>query len=404
MQKSLFGFKYALVNLTYFAAYCSVHSFATVFLLERGFSNTQIGIFLSIANIFAMLLQPFLAGLIDKGTIFTNRYVVILNALIIIAGSILLFFVKSGIVGIFIIYLLIYTIQQACQPFIVAMYFEYKGRDSDDNSDFGFFRGLGSFGFAMLSLFIGNLVEKYGINRLLYANIIIMSIALVVTLFFKKPESAGDLVEAKDEKIAEKAHNNFIDFARIYPKYMVFLLGVIFFFFGHNMLNDYLILIIRNVGGAEGNLGIATSIAAALEFPAMIICYRFIKRFGINKVLMFSGVAFLVKIIILYLAKNMGMIYLSQAIQMFAYAVLIPGAAYYSNSIMQENDSVKGQAYFVSAITIGGIFSSFISGRVIDLYGVSRMLFVGILISVIGVVLFAAALFDGLFHSKQASC
>ena len=119
---------------------------------------------------------------------------------------------------------------------------------------------------------------------------------------------------------------------------------------------------------------------------------------------MFSGVAFLVKIIILYLAKNMGMIYLSQAIQMFAYAVLIPGAAYYSNSIMQENDSVKGQAYFVSAITIGGILSSFISGRVIDLYGVSRMLFVGILISVIGVVLFAAALFDGLFHSKQASC
>ena len=43
--------RYTLINATYFAAFCTVHAYAAVYLLANGFTNTQVGILLAVANI-----------------------------------------------------------------------------------------------------------------------------------------------------------------------------------------------------------------------------------------------------------------------------------------------------------------------------------------------------------------
>ena len=45
--------RYIIINATYFAVYSGIHAYASVFLLEKGFSNTLIGITLALANISA---------------------------------------------------------------------------------------------------------------------------------------------------------------------------------------------------------------------------------------------------------------------------------------------------------------------------------------------------------------
>ena len=54
---------------------------------------------------------------------------------------------------------------------------------------------------------------------------------------------------------------------------------------------------------------------------------------------------------------------------------------------MEDLDQVKGQAYITSAITIGGVFSNLVSGRILDKMGVKPMLIVGTAVCALGVII-----------------
>ena len=84
MKKTQGGFwtiRYTLINVLYFVAFCTVHAYAGVYLLDKGFTNTQVGLALAIANILSVFGQPLVAGIVDKGGVLTNRIVVIISSL-----------------------------------------------------------------------------------------------------------------------------------------------------------------------------------------------------------------------------------------------------------------------------------------------------------------------------------
>ncbi len=112
-----------------------------------------------------------------------------------------------------------------------------------------------------------------------------------------------------------------------------------------------------------------------------------LKKISSSKLLIISGVAFFVKILILIFASAMPGMYISQSFQLFAYAVFIPAAAYYVSSNMSELDQVKGQAFVTSAITIGGVFSNLISGVILDNLGIKQMLITGTVVAALGAVI-----------------
>ena len=58
--------RYAVINATYFMGFCGVNAYASIFMLERGFTNSRIGLLLALANVFSVVMQPIIAGLIDR--------------------------------------------------------------------------------------------------------------------------------------------------------------------------------------------------------------------------------------------------------------------------------------------------------------------------------------------------
>ena len=384
MKNKFWTFRYTLINVTYFAAFCTIHALAAVYLLANGFTNTEVGVLLAVANITSALCQPFIAGIIDKPGPLTNRRFILISVMIIMIGSILLKFLSSHKAIVFVIYALIYMIQFAYQPVMTALCFEYQ--KAGCNIFYGLARGLGSASFAVTSAFIGGAVEKNGVDLLLIVNIVTMILSAIVVFTFKKPEGEeGESV--KEDKPQGKAHNNILDFARTYPAFSVFLIGTICFYFAHNMINDFMIQIIRSLGGAETELGYSNFLQAILELPVMAVIGFFLKKISSDKLLVFSGTAFFVKILILMFVSNMAGMYVSQSFQLFAYAVFIPAAAYYVSNTMDELDQVKGQAYVTSAITVGGVFSNLINGVILDNLGIKAMLGTGCVVCAVGVVI-----------------
>lgn len=389
--------RYTLINALYFAAFCTIHALAAVYLLANGFSNTEVGILLAVANITSALCQPIIAGVIDKPGWLTNRRFIIIAVTVIMAGSMILMVSHENKILIFIVYAIIYMIQFAYQPVMTALYFEYE--KAGCKIYYGLARGLGSASFAVTSAIMGGAVAKRGVGILLIINVITMLLSAIVVFTFKKPgekegvnndskKSLGSgSSDASSEKDESEAHNNFIDFVRTYPAFAVFLIATICFYFAHNMINDFMIQIIRNLGGGEKELGYSNFLQAILELPVMALIGFVLKKISSGKMLVFSGAAFFVKILILIFATSMVGMYTSQSFQLFAYAVFIPAAAYYVNETMSEHDQVKGQAYVTSAITIGGVFSNLISGVILDHLGIKPMLITGTIVAAVGVVI-----------------
>lgn len=378
--------RYIIINATYFAVYSGIHAYASVFLLEKGFSNTLIGITLALANILSVLFQPLIAGLIDKQGKLTNRNVSMASTALLLIGSVLLLIIRSGVVIIFIIFALIYMVQMVYQPIITAMYFEYEAAGC--RIYYGLARGLGSCGFAVVSVFTGMAIGRFGVNILMILDIIFLSVALIVLYFFKKPSVP---VQASTEE-TEVAHNNLIVFTKTYPAFMLFVVAGVCFFFAHNAINDYMIQIITPLGGTEAQMGTAVFIAALLELPTMALIDKIMKKISVKDLLLISATAFLIKTLLMLVAPNMAVVYISQAMQMFAYAVFIPAGAYFVNQTMARLDQVKGQAYINCSITLGGVFSSLVCGRLLDIKGPHFMLIVSLAVTSAGLVIAFVAL------------
>ena len=378
--KKFWTLRYIIINATYFAVYSGIHAYASVFLLEKGFSNTLIGITLALANILSVVFQPVVAGLIDKQGKLTNRNVSMASTALLLIGSILLLLIKNGVVVIFIIFALIYMVQMVYQPIITAMYFEYEAAGC--HIYYGLARGLGSCGFAVVSFFTGRAIGWFGVNILMILDIIFLSIALAVLYFFKKPK-----VEVPPAEKNEVAHNNLFSFIKTYPSFMLFVLAAVCFFFAHNAINDYMIQIITPLGGTEAQMGIAVSCAAVLELPTMALIDKIMKKISVKNLLLISAAAFMIKTLLMLIAPNMVVVYISQAMQMLAYAVFIPAGAYFVNQTMARLDQVKGQAYINCSITLGGVFSSLVCGRLLDIKGPHFMLIISLAVTTAGLVI-----------------
>lgn len=391
---------YTVINVAYFAAYSGVHAYAAVFLLDRGFSNTMIGIIIALANIFSVLMQPMTAGWIDKYEKFTNRKVSIVCAIGCAISCVLLYFIQN-VAAIFIIYVILYMLQMIYQPLIQAMNFEYIA--AGDKINFGLARGLGSCGFAITSAITGRLLVTNGVSILQIVNVLAFLLGILMMVTFIKPSGNGEFNDKASEKAeVSEGHNSFISFTKYYKMFMLFVLGGTCLFFAHNALNDYLIQIITPLGGDESVMGTMVMVAALLELPAMASFAAVEKKVGCKAILMLSGIMFTVKTVLMFLAPNLTVAYISQACQIFAYALFIPGGAYLAEKAMEQSDKTKGQAYVNCAITLGGVFSALVCGRLLDVLGVKAMLLVSTMVGAVGTVLVIIALKNLRFSTERA--
>ncbi|MDO4518574.1 MAG: MFS transporter, partial [Bacillota bacterium] len=57
---------YGAVFGAYWMIYGAISSFASVFMLAKDYTNSQIGITLAVANVLAVILQPLIADVVDR--------------------------------------------------------------------------------------------------------------------------------------------------------------------------------------------------------------------------------------------------------------------------------------------------------------------------------------------------
>lgn len=361
--------QYCILQGSYWASFCVIYAFATVFLLSRGFESSMIGVIIAAGNILGVVLQPMVASIADRSEKISLHKLTAMLSVIMILLLVLLYFVPNGLLAVAVLFLLTDTFLQVIQPLInsVSVYYVNQGV----SVDFGSARGIGSLSYAAASYILGIVVEKFGTRSILMAGILVALVLLVTIL--SMPVLSSSAASRLGEKEPEQNDAGLIVFAGRYKNFMLTLAGITLLFTFHNMNNAYLIKVIENVGGTSADMGRMLSIAAVTELPVMFLFSRISKHFKSSTLLMVSSAFFAIRAAGFMLAGNVMTMYLAAMLQIGSFALYIPSSVYYVNETMLDQDKFKGQAVMTATNTLGGVFGSLFGGFLIDNAGVGAM-------------------------------
>lgn len=379
MNKSL-TLRYTMQQIAYWATAAGIISFASAFLLEKGFAASIVGILLASGNLLSCAAQPFLAEWADRRSGNIVKYLIIglTFCSVLCFGAIQLLPLSHHVFG--ILYLLGVFTFDAMMPLLNAISVRYNGCGYKIN--YGFGRGIGAFAFSLSALAIGEAMAGLGADWMIWISLFFLVLHIFIVLGYPNVE-ASSLSQKEEIECCSVP-----EFFKRYKWYCLSLLGVMFLGMFHAMTENYLIEIVKPLGGNSSSVGMALFIATVIEMPVLLFFDRVRKYIADNTLLKLSGIFFLVKGILFFLAPNVTAIYLTQALQAVTYCFLSPTQLYYANSKIRAADMVKGQAFITASYSLGCAIGNFTGGQLLDFLNVRALLIAGIIMAATGTIIF----------------
>lgn len=388
-MKRILNIEYSCIHGTYWMFYGVVCSFASVFLLDRGYSNADIGIILAAANVLAVFMQPLLADLADRSK--RISLIGVTEAITIILAILMAttFVLNKASLALSVVFVMMVAWITALQPLFNSLCFKLS--ECGHEVSFGIPRSMGSLFYAVLVAFLGTLVENHGTGVLPISGEIILA-ALLFTLWLTNRhfnKAGGSRVaEVKGETLEEEI--NLIDFVKRNQLFVIANIAIAGIFFSNAIFNNYMLQIVESVGGNSEDMGHIYSVMAFLEIPPMFLFDKIRKRFKVQTLLKFSAVCFAAKTAWVYFSGSVGMLIAAQAFQLVAFGIFIPAIVCFIDEIMDRGEAVKGQALYTIVVTVSTVFASLSGGFILDMAGPKAMVLVALVITGLGTVVFAA--------------
>lgn len=392
----LLNIKYGCIHGTYWMYYAIAGSFASAFLLARGYSNSEIGIILAAGNILAVFLQPLIADLADRSRKLSLVGVTQISSVLLMVLTLLLFVLKQKSAALWVVYMLIMAWMTTLQPLFNSLAFKLE--ETGVHINFGACRSVGSLAYAVLCAFLGTLVEAKGVGVLPVSGEIIL-LMMLASLWVTKTQfdrmvrqnSAGTGVPADcgceqlssaDAEIEEEI--NLALFVKRNKLFVILNLAVIGVFFSNSILNNFMLQVVEGVGGNSEDMGRIFSVMAFLEIPALFFFDKIKERFSCQLILKFAAICFTLKILLIYLAGSVTMIYVAHLLQTFSFGLFLPAMVSFIGVVMAKGEAVKGQALYTVMVTVSSMLASVLGGIMLDVSGPGFMLLVSTIATGLG--------------------
>ena len=365
--------KYYTTMGLYWSVIAACVSFLNVFLTGRGLGTAEIGFLTAVGNGLAAIFQPIVSKVCSRSNK-NERDFLVLISMLAMTLVIMALERKAGLAMKIEIVAAI-ALVLVMQPLLNSLGYFYIARSVEIN--YGVSRGIGSITFAVTSFVLGILSEINKDLSMVMAAVLLG--ALILSLLAQKPISGNNVVTVFDGRAQKQKIQN--------SKFVIFLLAVGMLFTFYNVTNVYLLQIARRIGGDAKTVGTAFAVAALFEFPIMFMFNRLKEKFKSRSMLIFSGIFFLLKGILTYIATSPSILIAIQVTQLFGFALFTPCSVDFINDIMSDEKKITGQGFLASAITMGGVIGSVAGGVLIESTGVLNTLIISNVICLIAILL-----------------
>lgn len=371
-QQNGFPLRIFLVYVIFYAGQAMYNTYLNLFLTDTGFSMTAIGAVQSAATIVLVLIQPLWGVLSDKSRSKSR----IVGVLALATALVCLSFYASKL-----------SLWLAICVMLFSVFF-YPAMTLQDNYtleyleggrwDFGHVRLGGTLGYAFCAMLVGFIIgSNYG--QIFWMMSIFFLAAGV--MYFTLPQVRGH--RQKHEKLRYSVLLKDKPLVCMLVFNILYFLGTAFYF-------QFYPIYFRDVLGASSRLlGMLSFCSAMSEVPFFWFAYKIERKFGVERVMLFAGLATALRWFLLFFVTNHGLILCVN---------LLSGCGYVGFSyclIKYINDTVpkgmRATAQSLNAI-LGTIFSRILfaplGGALSDLFGVRTMLLVAGVAMLCGVAFF----------------
>lgn len=361
--------RYTALQGSYWACYCCIMTFSSVYLLARGFTNAQIGVLISVAGILSAVLQPTVSRVADGlKRLSLRQFCALLVALQLAAGALLL--VLASWAGQAVLYGLLLILIQLIMPLCSALGMACINQGFPLN--FGVARGAGSISFGVFSALCGRLVLWFGEVSIPVALTALNLLLLLSVLLFR---FRGDVpVQDPVQPQAPVQAGGKPPFLLGYRHVVWVLVASACLFISHNLLNVFAFQIVQPLGGGSSEMGTMLFFQSIFELPVMFLFAWMLKKAGSRTWVRLSGIGFFLHALGAWVAPNMGVLYAVQIFEMNGYALFTLASIYFVNETVDESQRVQGQAWFTMCNTLGSVLASFVGGFLLDLAGAAALL------------------------------
>ena len=372
---------YALIQSLYWVTSGLMFNFASAYLLDRGFTNGGIGAVLGAAFGLSACLQPLLAALFNRAGVRLSSALACAYAPVALCAVALLALPLRG-AALAAVMVAALTLQSALQPSVNSLHRGYEL--SGLRVTFALARGVGSAAFSLSCFLMGRLLRRVAPSVLPACYLATLLAMMLCLARFRSPGFGA--AEAQRAHRAGEA-----PLLRRQKRFALFLVGLICLSFAHMFVDNFMLQIMRSVGGDSAGLGTAIAIAALTELPAMLLYSRLRERLDSFLLLRAAGWAWVAKIVLIALSRSPRAICAAELLQFLSYAVYVPATVDYVARTLPPQDFLKGQALAGSAFTLGSLLATFLGGLLLDAVGVRSALTVMCLFALAGALLFTAA-------------
>ena len=354
---------------------CTIIGFVTVYLTDKGLTDAQIGIVIAMASVLAMVMQAILSDFSDKHPSVPLKRITAAVILIIAVGAALMAWIPPSVAFLAVTYTLFQACSLSLNGFMNALMMQEK--DIGLPVNFGIARGAGSASCALIAFAVGHLIERFSSDVMMPLTIGLSACAIVAVLLMPRPDKLREKYDLKPlGKVAEK--KSIAAILRGNPVLVLALVTTVLACLTHSLMTSFLIRSIESVGGSSADLGTCSLLTSALEMPTMLLGARLLKRFHAGKLLVVSYLGFALKSLALALAPSVAFILASSVLSLVAMGLYGVSSVYFVNSIVKEDEIVRGQSLLSLCGTSGlaAVLGALLGGMLMEALGISALFFI----------------------------
>ena len=381
-MKSNLTLRYSLHQFAYWAASAGIISFATTFLLEKGFPSSRVGLLMACASLLSGVTQPNLAAVADRAKkCILSPLIIALSAVCTLCFALLL--LEGLPAGVFaLLYLCGVWSFDSMIPLLNSLHVHYTGQGYRIN--YGLSRAVGSLSYSLSALALGYVIQSLGPNWMVRAILLLLPICILITLSY--PKAGSNTTDETIRLSRSEEVSSLGEFCRRYRWYCISLLGVLLLAMFHAMTENYLIAIMGRLGGDSRHVGVALFVATVTESGVLVFFDQIRRRISDHWLLRYAAFSFLLKSVLLLIAPSIPFIYAVQLLQMTSYTFLSPVQVYYASEKVAPADMVKGQAFITASYTLGCAMGNLTGGVLMEHFGVVAILIAGVVIAALGTI------------------
>ena len=349
-----------IIKLIFFLSYASFSawlSFFNLFLKSYiGFSDSQVGIISAIQQINILLVLPIWGILADKFGRRKMLLIALFVTLCLFYGFLFQQMFFSFVIFTFLI-TLFYSPLTSLLDTIALDFREQTGRSSYGNT-----RLWGSFGWAMASLVLGNLLSVKNMYLIFPIASILMLLAWLITTFLYK-------ALAVKKNLAGLKMANFRKLLTNDPRLLVFLIIILVYGIFSAPIQYYINMYYSEIGAGYKNLGYAYAVQAMSELPFFYFGQVIVDKIGAKRLMIITMIVTMLRMFAYSMTSNPLLAILIGSTHGICLALFMVSVVNYVHRFIPAEWKATGQSliyacYFGGGIAVGNAWIGYLSQKI----------------------------------------